>query len=254
MLFFVYTVVGTSIIGLAMSADLSVKMVLFVLIALSVIIWAIFFEKTYRIRSLLLKTDSFEKKFWSGIMLEDFYESNKSKLKHPVGQIFSAAMQEWVSSDTNKSVSAIELVKVGLRERIGISIEATKEKIEIAISRYMGFMAVIAGVSPFIGLFGTVIGIMNSFKAIADAGNANLVAVAPGVAEALVTTAVGIFVALCASGINLYLGYRISVLMDKLNTFSSELFNILSRELDSFSIRNYNNYHGIKDDVDDFKD
>ena len=234
-----------SFFQLLANADFVIKLVIMIMIILSILIWAVLFEKIYRFKEITMRADIFEKKFWSGIMLEEFYEKNKSKLKHPMGQIFSSAMQEWVASDTNKSVAAIELIKAGLRERMMIGIDATITKIEISINKYMGFLNVVAAISPFIGLFGTVWGIMSSFRSIADAGNASLTAVAPGVAEALITTAIGILIAICATGLHAYLRYKINNLLEKMYSFGSEILNILSRELDAFSVKNYNAYNNI---------
>ncbi len=235
-----------SFIQLLINADIIIKLVIFTMIVLSILTWAILFEKIYRFNIIKNRSDIFEKKFWSGITLEDFYETNKNKLKHPVGQIFSSAMQEWIASETNKSIPAIELVKTGLRERMMIAIDATIGKTEISINKYMGFLSVVASISPFIGLFGTVWGIMASFRSIADAGNANLTAVAPGVSEALITTALGILIAIFAVSVHAYLKYRINFLLEKFYSFGAEIINILSRELDAFSIKNYNSYNKIE--------
>jgi len=211
-----------------------------VLIGLSIAIWAILLEVLVRIKNVSMRSDSFEDKFWSGVMLEEFYQQNKGKLKHPMGELFVAGMQEWIASETNNSISAIDLIKSGLSDRIKVSLDIAMSKIESKMMRYMSFLSATASISPFIGLFGTVWGIMNSFKSIAGSGSAGLQVVAPGISEALFTTAIGIFVAVMSTLFYSFLGAKVNAILDRIDGFKMEMMNILSRELDMFSIKNQN--------------
>jgi biopolymer transport protein TolQ len=231
-----------SIFSLLLKADLIIKIISLSLVVLSVVVWAIFFEKMSSFKMAHSRADAFEKKFWSGIMLEEFFDKNRNKLKHPIGKIFAAAMNEWLTSDTNQSISAIELIKIGIRERMLRTTQVAFTEIETSYSKNMSLISTIATLAPFIGLFGTVLGIMNSFKAIAGASNASLNVVAPGIAEALVTTAIGILVAIIALSFHVYITNHLNKLLDRVEAFRVEINNILSRELDSFSVRNYKAY------------
>jgi biopolymer transport protein TolQ len=231
-----------SIFSLLLKADLIIKIISLSLVVLSVVVWAIFFEKMASFKMAHSRADAFEKKFWSGIMLEEFFDKNRNKLKHPIGKIFAAAMNEWLTSDTNQSISAIELIKIGIRERMLRTTQVAFTEIETSYSKNMSLISTIATLAPFIGLFGTVLGIMNSFKAIAGASNASLNVVAPGIAEALVTTAIGILVAIIALSFHVYITNHLNKLLDRVEAFRVEINNILSRELDSFSVRNYKAY------------
>ncbi len=232
-----------SFLNLILKSDIVIKFVVAILILFSLMTWAILFEKTINIKNIHIKADAFEKKFWSGIMLEEFYEKNRNKLKHPLGEVFGAAMYEWILSDTNRSIAAVELIKTGLRERIENGISVALEKISEQNDKYISMLNTIATTSPFIGLFGTVWGIMNSFKALGGSvGNVGLQAVAPGIAEALLTTAIGIIVAVNAIIIYAVIDAKLEKATRRIDIFAKELHGILSRELDAFSIRNYNEY------------
>ncbi len=237
-----HNLIDFSLLSLISKTDIVIKAVIITLLVMSLISWAVLFEKLFKINTINQKADLFEKRFWSGIMLEEFYDKNKNKLKHPMGEIFSNAMQEWINSDTNKAVNAIELVKTGLRERIESSIEATMLKIEAETNKHIETIGFIASSSPFVGLFGTVWGIMNSFKSIAGSNVVALQVVAPGIAEALFTTATGILIAVFAMLFHHLVSKKSTSTITRMRSFGIELSSILSRELDSFSIKNYNAY------------
>lgn len=176
-------------------------------------------------------------------MLEDFYKNNtKGKVKSPFGIVFNSAMEEWMLTGTNEAVNAIELIKTGLRERIDKAVEVPKSKCHNRFSQGLVNLAVISSLSPFVGLFGTTWGIMNAFKGIGASASINLVAIAPGISEALFTTALGLFVAIPASLFYSVISEKINKIDDSINNFSIDITNVMSRELDNFSVRNYNAY------------
>ena len=228
-----------SILGLLLKTDPIVKLIISSLILFSITTLAIFFDKILFYRSVMRKIRSFERKFWSGVMLEEFYESNKGRLKHPIGSIFIGGMQEWFISETNNSINSVELFKAGLRSRIENATEISMIESEKLINKSLSIVSTIASISPFVGLLGTVWGIMRSFLAIAGTSNVSIVAVAPGIAEALITTAMGIFVAIISVFLYNYLRLKAQNILSKLESFRFDFVNILSRELDGFSIRNY---------------
>ncbi len=238
---FVFVMSDTfSIWNALIHASLVVKIVLGLLFLLSIGSWSIFFQKLSGIKLAISRNSKFESKFWSGIMLEDFYQVIKGgKFKSFYADIFSSAMEEWMLSDITKSVMAVEFIKIGVRERILSGMEREKVKIQGKLSKGLGFLSLIASTSPFIGLFGTVWGVMNSFASLSQAGSVTLSAIAPGISEALFSTAIGLFVAL--PGVVFY--SKIHGKVDDLNTtldsFSIDIANVLSRELDNFSVKNY---------------
>lgn len=221
-----------------LKASLIVKIDIGALIFLSILIWAAFLNKINRIRIMNSYADSFEKSFWSGVTLEEFYEANKKNLAHPLGIVFSGAMQEWTVSQSSKNPQIIEQLKHGTRERIMQSIEHSKIKINQVLSKYQTLLLSAVSLAPLLGLFGTICGIINTFHAIDMRGNANISVVAPGVAEALITTCLGILIALVASIMYNMFSVKIEALIDRVDFFSIDLMNILSRELDMLSISN----------------
>ena len=178
------------IIQLFLRADFIVKSVILILIAASVYSWALIFEKYKLFKRIDKSTTSFEEKFWKTRSAESFYNNFTYREKDPVGNIFQSAMTELVK--TKSKSSAIQLARVS---RV-IEISADKE-IKL-IEKHFTFLATVGSTAPFIGLFGTVWGIMNSFQSIAISRNTSLAIVAPGIAEALFATALGLLAAIPA--------------------------------------------------------
>lgn len=221
-----------SIIGLFMQADLVVKGVMLFLLFCSVWSWAIIFDKWVLIKGVWSRTKDFEKAFWSGQPLEGLYERIKGRETHPIALVFAAAMEEWTSRDT-KELSHNTQLRVGTKERIFQAMQVATNRAMDSIEYRLGFLATVGSAAPFIGLFGTVWGIMTSFQAIAVSKNTSLAVVAPGIAEALLATAFGLAAAIPAVIFYNKFASDISRLATSLEDFSSELGSIMSKELDS---------------------
>ena len=179
-----------SLMQLFIRADFVVKAVIVILLAASVYSWALIFEKYRLFKRIDKSTSSFEDKFWKSRSAESFYNSFTNKDKDPVGNIFQTAMVELIR--TKSKSSSIQTARVS---RV-IEISADKE-IKL-IEKHFTFLATVGSTAPFIGLFGTVWGIMNSFQSIAISRNTSLAIVAPGIAEALFATALGLLAAIPA--------------------------------------------------------
>ena len=179
-----------SLIQLFIRADFIVKAVIIILIAASVYSWALIFEKYKLFKKIEKSTNSFEDKFWKSRSAESFYNTLTNKEKDPIANIFQSAMAELIK--TKSKSSSIQSARVS---RI-IEISAYKE-INL-LEKNFTFLATVGSTAPFIGLFGTVWGIMNSFQSIAISRNTSLAIVAPGIAEALFATALGLLAAIPA--------------------------------------------------------
>ena len=179
-----------SLIQLFLRADFIVKSVIIILIAASVYSWALIFEKYKLFKKIDKSTTIFEEKFWKSRSAESFYNTLTNKEKDPVASIFQSAMTELIK--TKSKSSSVQSARVS---RV-IEISADKE-IKL-IEKHFTFLATVGSTAPFIGLFGTVWGIMNSFQSIAISRNTSLAIVAPGIAEALFATALGLLAAIPA--------------------------------------------------------
>ena len=224
-----------SLFKVLLSGDFVIRFVLVSLFGLSIGVWTVFFYKISLFSSVKKKIKIFEKKFWSGVMLEDFYDKNKNKFVHPIGMIFSSAMEEWILSDVNGHYGSIDLIKEGVKERVFSATDVAMLNAEEYLSKYSFFMSSIVATAPFVGLFGTIWGIMNTFRAASASSVVSLNLIAPGVAESLITTAFGILVSIFAILISSFVDARMQIILDKLSSFRLELVSILSRELDNFS-------------------
>ena len=179
-----------SLIQLFLRADFVVKSVIIILIAASVFSWALIFEKYRLFKRIEKSTNSFEEKFWKSKSAESFYNSLTNKDQDPMANVFQSAMNELIK--TKSKSSSVQSTRVS---RV-IEISADKE-IKL-IEKHFTFLATVGSTAPFIGLFGTVWGIMNSFQSIAISRNTSLAIVAPGIAEALFATALGLLAAVPA--------------------------------------------------------
>ncbi len=216
-----------SLLGLFMQADIVVKIVMLMLLAASVWVWAIVFEKWTTLRRANRRADAFEDRFWSGGSLDDLYEQEGRKPANPMAAVFGAAMGEWRRT---ARVAGADLSRSGARERVeramGVTIGREMERME----RWMIFLASVGSTAPFVGLFGTVWGIMHSFSAIAAMHNTNLSVVAPGIAEALFATAMGLVAAIPAVLAYNKISTDLSRYATRLEAFSAEFGGILSRQ------------------------
>ena len=179
-----------SLIQLFLRADFIVKSVIIILIAASVYSWALIFEKHKLFKKIEKSTTIFEEKFWKSRSAESFYNSLANKDKDPMANIFQSAMVELVKTKTKSS--SIQT------NRVSRVLEISADKEIKLIEKHFTFLATVGSTAPFIGLFGTVWGIMNSFQSIAISRNTSLAIVAPVIAEALFATALGLLAAIPA--------------------------------------------------------
>lgn len=219
-----------SVWGLFLQADLVVKIVMIMLILASFWCWAIIFEKILRMRRLWAQAEEFEEAFWSGGSLEDLYDRISDRPTNPMATIFTAAMREWRRSAA-KGVADVAQ-KAGLSQRIDRVMQVTLGREMEGLERHMTFLASVGSTAPFIGLFGTVWGIMNSFQAIANSKDTSLAVVAPGIAEALFATALGLVAAIPAVVAYNKISSDLGRYAARLESFSGEFSAILSRQFD----------------------
>ena len=179
-----------SIIQLFLRADFVVKSVIIILIAASVYSWALIFEKYRLFQRIEKSTSSFEDKFWKSRSAESFYNSFTNKEKDPLASVFQSAMNELIK--TKSKSSSVQT------NRVSRVLEISADNEINSIEKHFIFLATVGSTAPFIGLFGTVWGIMNSFQSIAISRNTSLAIVAPGIAEALFATALGLLAAVPA--------------------------------------------------------
>ena len=179
-----------SIIQLFLRADFVVKSVIIILIAASVYSWALIFEKYRLFKKIEKSTSNFEEKFWKSKSAENFYNNLSNRDKDPLVNIFQSAMVELIK--TKSKSSSVQTARVS---RV---LEISGDKEINLIEKHFTFLATVGSTAPFIGLFGTVWGIMNSFQSIAISRNTSLAIVAPGIAEALFATALGLLAAVPA--------------------------------------------------------
>ena len=213
---------------LVMQASWPVFLVMIGLALASVWCWAIIFEKWFAFRKEHAANDRFESAFWSGQSLEDLYHAMNARSTTGLSSIFVAAMQEWKRSQG----AAMRAGFAGVQKRI-------EKVMDVQIQKEMGdlearllFLATVGSAAPFIGLFGTVWGIMVSFQGIANSGQTNLAVVAPGIAEALFATAIGLVAAIPATIFyNMYSNDAAKV-QSRLENFADEFSAIISRQLD----------------------
>jgi biopolymer transport protein TolQ len=177
-----------SLINLFLKADIIVKTVIILLIACSIYSWAIIFDKIKMFKKINLSSEEFEEKFWRSKSAETFYNSLPSDIEDPMTSLFKESMHGLIKSKS----------KTNLVEKMGGILEVGIEKQISKIEKGFTFLATVGSTAPFIGLFGTVWGIMNSFQSIAISRNTSLAIVAPGIAEALFATALGLLAAIPA--------------------------------------------------------
>ena len=216
-----------SLWGLFLQADWVVKSVMILLLLASVWVWAVVFEKVSAIRRVNRAAEAFEDRFWSGGSLDDLHEREGEDPAHPVAAVFGAGMREWRRSIQRSPGS--DLAVAGLKERVDRAMTVTIQREMERLERWMVFLASVGSAAPFIGLFGTVWGIMNSFINIGAQKNASLDVVAPGIAEALIATAIGLVAAIPAVMAYNYFLRRINVLASEMESFSSDMLNIVRR-------------------------
>ncbi len=215
-----------SLWSLFMQADPIVKSVMAILVISSVWSWAVIFNKSITFSRIKSRSNKFEDQFWSGKPLDDLYRKLRDRQDHPMARIFSTGMEEWEQAKTSGGRS--EALAISAHDRLdkmlNVAVSRELEKAEANL----GVLATVGSVAPFVGLFGTVWGIMNAFNDI-DPSLPILETVTPHIAEALVATAVGLLAAIPAVMAYNWLSGRLIQLQDHLDDFATDYLNILRR-------------------------
>ncbi len=225
-------VAEVTVIGMFLQASLLVKVVMLALLGASIWSWAIIVNKSILYSRTRRAMDKFEQIFWSGTSLEELYATLSSRPATGMASLFVAAMREW-----KRSVQNVGSSFMGLQARIDkvldVSISREVERLESNLL----FLATVASAGPFVGLFGTVWGIMTSFRSIAASKNTSLAVVAPGIAEALLATALGLFAAIPALVAYNKLSGDVAKKQARMEGFADEFSSILSRQIDQHAVR-----------------
>ena len=216
-----------SLLGLFLQADIVVKLVMLVLLFASVWVWTIIIEKVMTLRRVNREANVFEDEFWSGGSLDNLYEREGTDPANPMAAVFGAAMSEWKRT---ARIAGSEIGKTGVEQRVDRAMSVTIMREMDRMERFMIFLASVGATAPFIGLFGTVWGIMHSFSAIAAMHNTDLAVVAPGIAEALFATAIGLVAAIPAVLAYNKISNDLARFASRLEGFGAEFSAILSRQ------------------------
>jgi biopolymer transport protein TolQ len=216
-----------SLLSLFLQAHWLVKLVMLGLMAASVWVWAIVVEKFFLFMRTRKANDSFEQAFWSGQSLEDLYRTASAGQAQSMAAVFVAAMREWKRSFESQTRSF-----AGLQTRIEKVMDVTMAREIERLERRLLVLATVGSAGPFVGLFGTVWGIMTSFQSIAASKNTSLAVVAPGIAEALFATAIGLIAAIPATIFYNKFVSEVNKQAQRLEGFADEFSAILSRQID----------------------
>ncbi|MFM9847104.1 MAG: protein TolQ [Hyphomicrobiaceae bacterium] len=216
-----------SFMELFLQAHIVVKLVMIGLILASVWSWAIIVEKLFAFRRARVEADRFEQLFWSGQSLEELYTGLASSRTFSMAALFVAAMREWKRS-VEGNIRALGGIQLRVEKVMDVTISREMERLD----RRLLFLATVGSTAPFVGLFGTVWGIMSSFQAIATSKNTSLAVVAPGIAEALFATALGLLAAIPAVIAYNKFSADSSRLSQRLDAFADEFSAIVSRQID----------------------
>ena len=206
-----------SLFSLFLKADIIVKLVMISLILCSVYSWAVIIEKYRLFKKINKSSEEFEEKFWNSKSAENFYNSLPNNLEEPMSLVFQNAMENLLKKKS----------KTNLSERMSAFLEGGIEKEMSKIEKGFTFLATVGSTAPFIGLFGTVWGIMNSFQSIAISRNTSLAIVAPGIAEALFATALGLLAAIPAVVAYNKFNTDAKKYLEKLENFSKRFLTII---------------------------
>lgn len=224
--------VDVSIFELFMNADIVVKLVIVGLVAVSVWSWAIVFEKFALFAKARKEADKFEQVFWSGQSLDELYQALAQRRNTGMAALFVAAMREWKRSTEGESSDRGARSMAGLQLRVVKVMEVTVSREVERLERRLTFLATVGSTAPFVGLFGTVWGVMASFQAIGTSNSTSLVAIAPGIAEALFATALGLVAAIPAVIFYNKFSSDAARHAGRLEGFADEFSAILSRQID----------------------
>jgi biopolymer transport protein TolQ len=224
-----------SIASLFLRADPLVQAVFVLLVLASLWSWAIIVNKWLALGTLRRRANKFEQVFWSGLSLDELYQQFSKAPDHPMANVFVSALREWRRAF--ESGNPREAAIPGIKDRIDKAMSVTILREMDNIERRLGFLATVGSTAPFVGLFGTVWGIMNSFSSIAARHDTTLAVVAPGIAEALFATAMGLFAAIPAVIFYNRFVNEMARYNNRLNGFADEFSAILSRQLDEKAVR-----------------
>jgi biopolymer transport protein TolQ len=213
-------------VALFIQADIIVKAVMIGLLLASIYVWAVIFTHGRSVGKLMRASENFERDFWRADNIDKFFDKNSSE-ELPSAKVLGAGISEWRRSTKTKNVD-----RDGTRERLGIAMNSAVAGEVDRLAEKIGTLATIGSVAPFVGLFGTVWGIMRSFTAIAAENNSSLAVVAPGIAEALFATAIGLFAAIPAVIAYNAFSQRLNRLESRLGRFADGLHATFSRELE----------------------
>jgi biopolymer transport protein TolQ len=220
-----------SILSLVLNASVLVQLVMLLLLGLSLWSWVVVIKKWSQLKSARNKSAAFEQAFWSGTDLNSLYQkvqqerSEKSLIASPTARIFESGMQAYLKSRQSRPDDSAVWLDVARR-----AMQAAQSRELEALDKGLPFLASVGSVSPYIGLFGTVWGIMNSFRGLANVQQSTLANVAPGIAEALVATAIGLFAAIPATVAYNRYAADVDSLSGRFDTFIDEFLNILQRQ------------------------
>ena len=221
-----------SVFNIFFSADIFGKFVILTLFITSVFCWAIVIYKMRHFKAIRDDMNKFEDSFWRSPNIEDFLHSPTSNSNNPLSKIFTSCMKEY-KDYINIDSQDVSGIKISLKERIFKSMDIIRNRELESIESNLSFLATSGSVAPFVGLLGTVWGIMHSFGSIANSKNTSLAVVAPGISEALFATALGLFVAIPAVIFYNLLCRKSEILSNKIDDFMFELQNVISRNIDS---------------------
>ena len=217
-----------SILHLVLNASLVVQLVMLLLMVISISSWAAIFRKLFALKKVKAINDAFEREFWSGTSMNDLFAAaaKNGRDSGPMERIFASGMREYQKLRERRITDPSTLME-GARRAMRASFQREMDVVEINLS----FIASVGSVSPYVGLFGTVWGVMHSFTGLASLQQVTLATVAPGIAEALVSTAIGLFAAIPAVVAYNRFARDIDRIAIKLETFIEEFSNILQRNV-----------------------
>lgn len=219
-----------SFVSLIINASLLVQLVMALLLVVSVMSWNYIFRKMFAIRKARVQTEEFERNFWSGGSLQSLYQqAGGSKGSGALERIFEAGMSEFMKAKAS-SAGKPSVDQAVLLDGAQRAMRAAYQREMDSLEAHLAFLASVGSVSPYVGLFGTVWGIMNSFRGLANVHQATLAAVAPGIAEALVATAIGLFAAIPAVVAYNRYTHDIDRISIRFESFIEEFTNILQRQ------------------------
>ena len=225
--------INLQIFDMITKSDTITMTIYLVLIMYSVWSWSIVFDKIFKFRLLKMKTEKFDRLFWSGKMLEDIHKQIKNSANYPSAMIFCAIMQEWENSNVldivkNNNVDS----KNSLKERLSAVMEVALVKSVSKLRYGMTFLLIVSTTATSFGLFGTVWGLLKSFLSITALQDSSLIVIAPGIADALITTVFCLIAAIPATIFYNIYNTKINNFEDQMINFGTEVLTILSRELD----------------------